>query len=65
MTEDQKGAALAELETRAAAAEARGLKFTARSWRDYAAGMAARPAAGIVLSKVGWDGGRATAAKTL
>ena len=58
MTENQKDAALAEIEARAAAAEARGLRFTARSWRDYAASMARRPAEEIVLSKVGWDGGR-------
>ena len=64
MTEDQKTGALAEIEARAAAAEARGLRFTARSWRDYAANMARRPAAGIVLAKIGWDGGRRAATGT-
>ncbi len=60
MTEYEKQAALAALETRAAAAEARGLRHTALSWRDYAANMAERPAAEMVLlSRVGWtDEGR-------
>ncbi len=57
MTERDKQAALAALEARAAAAEARGLRYTARSWRDYAANMAARPAAEMVLSRVGWANG--------
>lgn len=51
MTEDQKMAALDAIEARAEAAEHRGLRFTARSWRDYAANMAARPAAEIVLGR--------------
>ncbi len=59
MTENQKAAALAGLEERAAAAEVRGLRCTARSWREYAANMAVRPAAEMVLSRVGWtDEGR-------
>ena len=59
MTEDQKAGALAEIEARAAAAEARGLRFTARSWRDYAANVAARSAGEIVLGRAGWTDGDA------
>lgn len=57
MTEGQKTAALEDLEARAAVAEVRGLPRTARSWRDYAANMAARPASEMVLGKVGWANG--------
>jgi hypothetical protein len=50
LTEGEKALALEQIEARAAAAERAGLRRTARSWRDYAASVAARPAAEMALA---------------
>ena len=49
-TEQQKQAALANIEARIRLAEDNGLHSTARSWRDYHANLAMRPAAEIVIA---------------
>jgi hypothetical protein len=51
VTEDQKQRAVAKLLERAKAAEERGLRYTAKSWRRYAQVLELRPARGIVLGR--------------
>ena len=50
MTEQQKDEALASIRLRIDAAEQRGLKATARSWREYYVNVANRAAGEMVLS---------------
>jgi hypothetical protein len=51
VTEDQKQRAVAMLLERAKAAEERGLRYTAKSWRRYAQVLELRPAEDIALGR--------------
>jgi hypothetical protein len=51
MTEDEKRRVIADLLTRAEAAERRGLSHTAKSWRDHASTVASRPSSGLILAR--------------
>jgi hypothetical protein len=51
VTEDHKQRAVAMLLERAKAAEERGLRYTAKSWRRYAQVLELRPAKDIVFGR--------------